>query len=79
MYDTPKFKLAFPLCNTGKFIFKISILFDKSHFKEGNLFVGHPVENFDEIKQQQNRYGSRDEIRTIFWLLVVRKKILWAI
>jgi len=41
MYDTPKFlKLAFLLHNTNKFIFKMSILFDKSHFKEGNFFCG---------------------------------------
>jgi len=42
MYDAEKFKLAFPLCSTTKFIFNMAILFYKSHFKEGNFFCGSP-------------------------------------
>jgi len=36
LYDT--YKLTFPLCNTIKFSFNMSILFNESHFKEGNFF-----------------------------------------
>ena len=44
MNDTPKFKLAFPLCNAIEFVFEISLFFTKTHFEERNVFVEHPVE-----------------------------------
>ena len=43
MYDTSKFKLAFPLYDAKRLFQKLPILFEKINLKEGNFFVNHPV------------------------------------